>query len=94
MFTAESSHTKSQFVLTVLASWPSRAPVLGARFLLWLYRCTLSPLLGPACRFAPSCSAYASEALTRHGLRRGGWLALRRVLRCHPLHPGGWDPVP
>ena len=62
--------------------------VLGA------YRRGISPLLGPRCRFAPSCSAYAVEAVTSHGARRGGWLTVRRLLRCHPFHPGGHDPVP
>jgi hypothetical protein len=60
---------------------------------LWIYRLVVSPFLGPACRFAPSCSAYAGEAVRRFGVRRGGWMALLRVLRCHPFHPGGWDPV-
>lgn len=58
------------------------------------YQLLLSPLLGPRCRFHPSCSQYAIEALERHGPVKGGWLALRRVTRCHPLHPGGHDPVP
>lgn len=58
------------------------------------YQLFISPLLGPRCRFYPSCSHYAQEALQTHGLRRGGWLALRRIGRCHPWHPGGVDPVP
>jgi uncharacterized protein len=58
------------------------------------YRLAISPLLGPRCRFYPSCSSYALEALDRHGPLRGLWLALRRVLRCHPWHAGGYDPVP
>ena len=59
-----------------------------------LYRWTLSPLLGPRCRFAPSCSEYALEALARHGALAGSWLALRRLLRCHPWGGSGFDPVP
>lgn len=58
------------------------------------YQLFLSPLLGPRCRFAPSCSVYAAEAIRVHGPLCGGWLALKRILRCHPLHPGGYDPVP
>jgi uncharacterized protein len=58
------------------------------------YQRALSPLLGPRCRFYPSCSQYAFEALESHGLFKGLWLALRRLARCHPLNPGGFDPVP
>lgn len=58
------------------------------------YRYAISPMLGPACRFYPSCSEYAQQAISQHGLMRGGWLATRRLCRCHPWHPGGHDPVP
>lgn len=57
------------------------------------YRMLISPLLGPCCRFVPSCSQYACDAIEIHGPFRGALLALRRLLRCHPFHPGGYDPV-
>ncbi len=59
-----------------------------------VYELTLRPVIGANCRFYPSCSAYAREALQCHGARRGSLLAARRILRCHPFHPGGFDPVP
>ena len=69
----------------------------GARLLaapVHLYRATFSPLVGFSCRYQPTCSAYALEALERHGALRGGWLTLRRLLRCHPFGGHGYDPVP
>jgi putative membrane protein insertion efficiency factor len=63
-------------------------------FLVRGYQVVLSPLLPASCRFYPSCSAYAVQALERHGALRGSWLALRRLARCHPFRPGGYDPVP
>ena len=75
----------------------SRRPSLAARALRTLvrgYRLLLSPWLGSACRFTPSCSVYALEALERHGALGGGWLTTRRLLRCHPGCAGGHDPVP
>lgn len=70
--------------------WTAR-PVIGA---VRLYQRAMSPVLGRNCRYAPTCSQYAVEALARFGVIRGGWLALRRLARCHPLHEGGYDPVP
>jgi putative membrane protein insertion efficiency factor len=61
--------------------------------LLRFYKASISPLLPPACRFMPTCSEYALEAVERYGALRGGWMGLRRLLRCHPFHPGGFDPV-
>lgn len=70
---------------------------LPARFaiaLLAFYKRWISPLLPRSCRFEPTCSVYAASAIEKHGLSRGGWLALRRLARCHPFHRGGLDPVP
>jgi putative membrane protein insertion efficiency factor len=73
-----------------IAGVPRFLLILGVR----LYQVALSPLLGGSCRYFPSCSAYAIEALERHGAARGSWLAIRRIGRCHPFRPGGFDPVP
>ncbi|MDI6632093.1 MAG: membrane protein insertion efficiency factor YidD [Bacillota bacterium] len=62
--------------------------------LIKVYRGAISPYLLPRCRFYPSCSQYSLEAVTRYGVFKGGILAVRRILRCHPFHPGGYDPVP
>jgi uncharacterized protein len=70
---------------------------LAQRFLIGLirlYQIALSPFIGNQCRFTPTCSRFALEAVEKHGAVKGGWLAIRRVLRCHPWHPGGHDPVP
>jgi hypothetical protein len=63
-------------------------------FLIKFYRDFLSPLKPPSCRFVPTCSEYAWIAVERYGALKGGWMALRRILRCHPFHKGGYDPVP
>jgi len=67
-----------------------RVVVTGLR----IYKLVVSPLLPPACRFHPTCSEYMSEAVANYGVRRGVWMGLRRLARCHPLHQGGYDPVP
>lgn len=73
-----------------MIGWPSRF----ALALLSFYKRWISPILPRACRFEPTCSVYAAGAIERHGLSRGGWLALKRLCRCHPFHRGGFDPVP
>jgi uncharacterized protein len=70
--------------------WAAR----GAAGFLGGYKRYLSPLLPPACRFQPTCSEYARESILRHGFLKGSWLSILRLSRCHPFHPGGFDPVP
>lgn len=76
--------------LSGIVLWPRRILASCVRG----YQLAISPLLPPSCRFSPSCSQYALEAITRHGALKGTWLAARRLVRCHPFHPGGFDPVP
>ncbi len=77
-------------MLRVIIKLPSRL----ARGLIALYKKFISPLLPPACRFHPTCSQYCSEALEVHGFFKGGWLGMKRILRCNPFFKGGHDPVP
>ncbi len=62
--------------------------------LIWIYQHTISPLLGPHCRYSPTCSHYTQIAIKKYGIVRGSWLGVKRISRCHPWHPGGLDPVP
>lgn len=75
-----------------ILSWPSRAGVAVLIGMIRVYQVTLSPLLGNACRFEPSCSRYMVGALQKYGLARGFYRGLRRLCRCHPWNPGGYDP--
>lgn len=76
--------------MSAFATLPKRALVWMIRF----YRRNISPLTPPSCRYIPTCSQYALEAIEKYGALKGGWLALRRILRCNPLFKGGYDPVP
>ena len=80
--------------LVLVGRFVRRLPVLALTLVVRGYQLFVSPLLGPRCRFYPSCSAYALTALQRHGALRGSWLAVRRLARCHPWNPGGVDHVP
>jgi putative membrane protein insertion efficiency factor len=73
-----------------LVKWAQK----GTLFAIHLYQHGLSTFFGPCCRFFPSFSAYAFLSIERFGIMKGGWLSLKRVFKCHPLHPGGYDPVP
>ncbi len=77
-------------IYTDVAEIVSRVLIWG----IWLYRNSLGSVFPPACRFHPSCSEYATEALKKFGPFKGGWLSAKRLLRCHPFHPGGYDPLP
>ncbi|OBK77011.1 membrane protein insertion efficiency factor YidD [Mycobacterium sp. 1164985.4] len=76
--------------MRAVGAWTARAVI----YVIQLYRHTISPLRLPTCRFTPTCSQYAVDALTEYGLVHGGWLATVRLLKCGPWHKGGWDPIP
>jgi putative membrane protein insertion efficiency factor len=80
--------------MLLMLRWLRLAPRWILTVFVRVYQIVLSPLLPASCRYLPSCSAYAIEALERHGALRGGWLAVKRIGRCHPFRPGGYDPVP
>jgi putative membrane protein insertion efficiency factor len=77
-------------IVTFLIEIPKRVALL----FIWIYQKTFSRVMPPSCRFVPSCSHYGYEAIEKHGLLKGGWLAIKRIGRCHPFNPGGYDPVP
>jgi uncharacterized protein len=79
-----------QVTARLILSLPRR----GAALLIRGYQVLISPLLPSSCRFHPSCSQYTLEAVLKYGVVRGGWMGARRLMRCHPFHPGGFDPVP
>lgn len=91
---ASSEQPRSRFTVHgsrfSVAELPRRALAVFIR----AYQLVVSPALPPACRFTPTCSQYAIDAIRRYGALRGSWLAARRLARCHPFHPGGFDPVP
>ena len=81
------------FVVRALG-WLKYFPRNAAKACIWVYRKGISPYFPPSCRYQPTCSEYAFQAIDRYGFLRGSWLALKRISRCHPLHEGGFDPVP
>ena len=86
--------TDDRAPLATAARHVRRLPAYGVLLLIRSYQLVLSPMLPASCRYVPSCSAYAAEAVERYGAVRGGWMAARRIARCHPFRPGGYDPVP
>jgi putative membrane protein insertion efficiency factor len=82
----------STTTIATILHWPARVVIVLLIAAIRLYQVTLSPLLGPACRFEPSCSRYMAESLKKHGLIKGLGKGFRRLSRCHPWNPGGYDP--
>jgi len=78
----------------ILGSKDESRPNAAIRVLFWVYRFMIHSFFGPSCRFEPTCSHFTEESIARYGVLRGSWLGLRRILRCHPFHDGGYDPVP
>jgi len=72
----------------------NRIIIIPTLAIIRIYQYIISPLIKPACRFYPSCSEYAYQAISKHGINKGAYLAFKRILKCHPFHPGGIDPVP
>lgn len=91
---AETPYPAPPPLFSRLGSWLLRLPQQIAVLMIRGYQLTVSPVLPPSCRFFPSCSQYALEAVRRYGAVKGFWLGARRLLRCHPWNPGGFDPVP
>ena len=87
---ADTAVAPGRRLVRMMVRLPAFLVILAIR----IYQVLLSPMLPAACRYQPSCSAYAVEAVERHGALRGGWLAAKRIGRCHPFRPGGYDPVP
>jgi putative membrane protein insertion efficiency factor len=84
-------------VSALAATWRTRVALMPRKAVILLirgYRVLISPLFPPSCRFTPTCSSYALTSVERYGAIRGGWLAAKRIGRCHPWNPGGYDPVP
>lgn len=77
-----------------MIEWIDRIVRAVAIFLIRVYQYAISPLFPPSCRYVPTCSQYAVEAISKYGILKGSYLAMRRIARCHPFHPGGYDPVP
>ncbi len=89
---SRSSTSRVRATASAILHWPARVMTALLILLIRLYQVTLSPLLGPACRFEPTCSRYMVESLRKYGLLKGLGRGLRRVARCHPWNPGGYDP--